>query len=111
MTTINVGINGFGRIGKCCFLQLLEDNNISLKAININNLKIENIQQYVNNDTIHGKQQYKIEIIENDFIKINNHIIKIFKSKNADELLWEDYNIEYLFETTAIFNTGKSTTT
>ena len=105
MTTINVGINGFGRIGKCCFLQLLEDNNISLKAININNLKIENIQQYVNNDTIHGKQQYKIEIIENDFIKINNHIIKIFKSKNADELLWEDYNIEYLFETTGAYLT------
>ena len=35
MSTINVGINGFGRIGKCCFMQLFEDDNICIKAINI----------------------------------------------------------------------------
>ena len=30
MSTINVGINGFGRIGKCCFMQLFEDDNVGI---------------------------------------------------------------------------------
>lgn len=111
MTTINVGINGFGRIGKCCFLQVLEDNNISLKAININNLSIENLEQYINNDSIHGKQNYNVEILDDNYVKINNQIIKIFKSKNPDDLLWEDYNIEYLFETTGAFLTQEKAKT
>jgi len=29
-----VGINGFGRIGKALFIQLLQDKNIKVKAIN-----------------------------------------------------------------------------
>lgn len=111
MTTVNVGINGFGRIGKCCFLQVLQDSTISLKAININNLKIENLQQYINNDSIHGKQNYEVEILDDNYVKINNQIIKIFKSKNPGELLWEDYDIEYLFETTGAFLTQEKAKT
>jgi glyceraldehyde-3-phosphate dehydrogenase/erythrose-4-phosphate dehydrogenase len=31
---INIGINGFGRIGKCVFLQLLNNVNFSIKCLN-----------------------------------------------------------------------------
>ena len=51
---IKVGINGFGRVGKCIFLQLLEDNTVDLKAININNLKIKDFEQYINKDSINS---------------------------------------------------------
>lgn len=105
MTIISVGINGLGRIGKCCFLQLIENNNFSIKAININNLEINNFEQYINNDSIHGKQYYKVTVLSDDTIKINKNIIKIFKSKNTNELNWNDYNIEYLFETTGAYLT------
>ena len=63
MSTINVGINGFGRIGKCCFMQLFEDDNICIKAININNLELSDLEQYLNNDSIHGNKKYVVEII------------------------------------------------
>ena len=105
MTNINVGINGFGRIGKCCFLQLLEDSNIIIRAININNLKIENLEQYLNNDSIHGKYFYKIKILDNNFVEINNNVIKIFRTKDVNELYWDSYDIDYLFETTGAYLT------
>ena len=54
MSTINVGINGFGRIGKCCFMQLFEDDNVSIKAININNLEIKDLEHYLNNDSVNN---------------------------------------------------------
>ena len=34
METIKVGINGFGRIGKCTFLQLLENPKFEIKVVN-----------------------------------------------------------------------------
>ena len=58
MKNINIGINGFGRIGKCLFLQLIENNFMIIKAININNLSIDNLQEYINNDSIHYTKIY-----------------------------------------------------
>ena len=74
MSTINVGINGLGRIGKCCFMQLFEDDNICIKAININNLEIKELEQYLNNDTIHGKRKYKVEYITGNVVRINQKV-------------------------------------
>ena len=105
MSTINVGINGFGRIGKCCFMQLFEDDNVSIKAININNLDINDLEHYLNNDSIHGKKDYVVEIITKNVVRINKKCIFIFKSKNAEEIDWKLNNVEYLFETTGAYLT------
>lgn len=110
MSTINVGINGFGRIGKCCFMQLFEDDNICIKAININNLEIKELEQYLNNDTIHGKRKYKVECITENVVRINQKVIYIFKSKNAKEIDWLDWKVDYLFETTGAYLTTEKAT-
>ena len=78
MENINIGINGFGRIGKCIFLQLLTDNKVNIKAININNLSINDIQEYINNDSIHYTLKYKVEIKQDNYIIVNNKKIKVF---------------------------------
>ena len=44
---INVGINGFGRIGKCLFLQLMTNDNIVVKAINIPDFDIQFFEHYL----------------------------------------------------------------
>ena len=41
---MNVGINGFGRIGRCVFLQLLELEDISIKVVNTS-LSLESIEK------------------------------------------------------------------
>ena len=45
MVRINVGINGLGRIGKCILLQLLENDNFNIKAINVSSLRTNSIQK------------------------------------------------------------------
>ena len=76
MKNINIGINGFGRIGKCIFLQLLEDNAVNINAININNLSINDIEEYINNDSIHHIKKYKVEILENNYNVLDKTAIK-----------------------------------
>ena len=105
MSIINVGINGLGRIGKSCFLQLLEDNNVVIGAININKLSIDTFEEYINNDTIHGKKNYKVTKLTNDVIKVNNKTIKIYNERDPNNIDWRKYNVEYLLETTGAFLT------
>jgi len=50
---IKIGINGFGRIGKCCFLQLINDTDIEIKCINSVNLSINDIEDYLSYDSTH----------------------------------------------------------
>lgn len=105
---MNIGINGLGRIGKCCLLQLIHDNNVNIRAININNLKIENLEQYLNNDTIHGTRHVKVNVIDANHIVLNDRSIFIFRSRNASELDWKTHGVEYLFETTGAYLTQVS---
>lgn len=107
MSTINVGINGFGRIGKCCFIQLFADDNVCIKAININNLELTDLEQYLNNDSIHGKKEYIVEFLSQNSVKINKTHIHIFKSRNAKEMDWDHYKVDYLFETTGAYLTSE----
>ena len=111
---MNIGINGFGRIGKCVFLQCLEDETININAININNLNINDLQRYINYDSVHYLKKYNIEILENNYIQIENYEknnekiikkIKIFNERNPEKINWKKENVKYLFETTGIFLT------
>ena len=74
MNNINIGINGFGRIGKCLFLQLINDKTVNINAININNLSINNFESYINNDSIHFTKKLKVFFLNNNYIEIGNKI-------------------------------------
>ena len=105
MNNINIGINGFGRIGKCAFLQLINNQTVNINAININNLSIDEFENYINNDSIHHTQQFKVTILKDNYIQINNKKIKIFNDKDPKNLNWKKENVQYLFETSGAFRT------
>ena len=44
---VYVGLNGFGRIGKSIFLQLLNHKTLKIKAINVTKFDLENLLSYV----------------------------------------------------------------
>ena len=77
---MNVAINGFGRIGKCIFLQLLELENVKIVTINTS-LSLESLEKYINRDSVHGKRNYLVEIFSDNSIGIEDQIIKIVNSK------------------------------
>ena len=101
---MNVGINGFGRIGKCVFLQLLELEDINIKVVNTS-LSLESIEKYINRDSVHGKKNYTVNILEDDTINIEEQTIKIVSSRVPGEINWRELGVEYLFETTGAFLT------
>lgn len=104
MDQINVGLNGFGRIGKCLFLQMLEIENISIRVINTS-LDLKSIENYINHDSNHGRRNYLVEIIDDKKIKIEDHEITIVNERILGDINWRELGVEYLFETSGVYLT------
>lgn len=101
--SIKIGINGMGRIGKCVLLQLINDNSVKIGAINAVNLKLEELEDYLNYDSAHKTQKVQIEILNEDTFKIGRHEIRLLCNRDAEKLDWGD--CEYLIDATGAFLT------
>ena len=73
---ISIGLNGFGRIGKCVFLQLIYNNNIDIKVINAPDYDINNLESYLKRDSVHQyNKNFSITITK---VFITNMIMGLF---------------------------------
>lgn len=104
--TIRVGINGFGRIGRLVARALLTSGkDIQLVAINDPMMNLEQIKHIFNYDSVHGKWNSKennIYVSDNELI-INNKVVKVFHEREPEKIKWDDYDVDYLVESTGIF--------
>lgn len=100
-----IGINGFGRIGKIVFLQLIQQN-ANIVAVNIPDFDITNIESYLKNDSIHKYDTtFDINIISNDRFSINGKTIILLNSRDAKKLNWREYGINYVIDATGVYLT------
>ncbi len=99
--TINVGINGFGRIGRTLFRLLL--NHPSINVVAINDLSdSKTLGHLLKYDSIHGGLNEEISHSENEIIVSGNPVC--FSSKNnIDDIKWN--NIDLVIECTGKYKT------
>lgn len=103
---INIGINGFGRIGKSILHQALTQKHIRINTINFPGFKIDKIKSYILNDTVHKiSNPLDISIIDDNIININDNKIRILDERNPKKYMWCNSNSEYVFDTTGKFLT------
>src|SRR5687768_9912056 len=97
MQTINLAINGFGRIGRNTLRALYENakQKYANQGINLNVVAINDLGNAATNahllkyDTVHGKFSFDVSI-ENDYILVNGDKIRVLANKNPAELPWDD---------------------
>ena len=104
---INVGINGFGRIGKSVFIQCLNSKNFNVTAINAVNLNIEEIEDYLRYDSCHkyNTSNIDLKIVSSDKFTIGYHEIKLFSDRDPKNLEWKKYKCDCVIDTTGSFLT------
>ena len=101
--SINIGINGFGRIGRLVFRSAINNNNF--KVISINDLlDIEHISYLLKYDSVHGSFDGSVEISNNNLI-VNGNTIKITSEKNPELIKWGDMGVDIVAECTGLFTT------
>lgn len=101
----SIGINGFGRIGKIVFLQLLEKNT-NIVAINIPDFDIKNLETYLKHDSTHKyNTSWDFELLDNNTFRINTRIIHVLNCRDATKLNWREYGINYVIDATGVYLT------
>ena len=100
---IKVAINGFGRIGRLCFRQMIDDNNFDVVAINdLGDIKM--LMHLLKYDSTQGSFKYRDKIqIENDNIIVNNKKIKFLQIADANNLPWKELGIDIVLECTGFY--------
>ena len=104
---INIGINGFGRIGRCILSSIIESGrtDVKVKAINATG-PLETIVHLLKYDSVHGKFPKDISFGEG-YIDCGTGPIRIFSTYNPKELTWTD--VDVVLECTGKFNSKKDT--
>tara|TARA_B100000676_G_scaffold171601_1_gene168715 strand:+ start:39 stop:1040 length:1002 start_codon:yes stop_codon:yes gene_type:complete len=101
--TVNVAINGFGRIGRLVLRAILESNRKDIKVVAINDLgSVDTNAHLLSYDSVHGKLDEKISV-ENGSIKTPHGIIEVFSERNPEQLPWKKLDIDVALECTGLF--------
>ena len=101
MSTIKVGINGFGRIGSLVFNAMLQRDNIEVVGIN-DLIDTEYMAYMIKYDSVHGRFDGEVQIEGNDLI-VNGKRIRVTSERDPNNLKWNEVGAEYIVESTGLF--------
>ncbi|MFQ8591530.1 MAG: type I glyceraldehyde-3-phosphate dehydrogenase [Bacteroides stercoris] len=102
---INVGINGFGRIGRLVFRAAQERDDIQIVGIN-DLCSVDYLAYMLKYDTMHGMFDGTIEVdMENSRLIVNGNSIRVTSEREPVNLRWSDIGAEYIIEATGLFLT------
>lgn len=101
MNKIKVAINGFGRIGRLSFRQLLEKTNVEVVAINdlTDNETLAHLLKY---DSIHGIFDGEVSA-DSESITVNGQRISAYAEKDPKLLPWGELKVDVVLESTGRF--------
>jgi glyceraldehyde 3-phosphate dehydrogenase len=102
--TINVAINGYGRIGRNILRALFESKrNKEINIVAINDLGDAATNAHLTKyDTTHGTFAGEVSTYADGLI-VNGHKILVFKERDPKNLPWAQHKIDIVFECTGFF--------
>ena len=103
MQKTKIGINGFGRIGRNLFRQLLNHPSIQVVAINdiADNKTMSHLVKY---DSIHGVLPFDCSFDDNSII-IDGESYPFFHEKDIKKINWKAVSPDFVIESTGKFKT------
>jgi len=99
---VNLGINGFGRIGRLVFRAGMENPNVTVVAINDPFMDLDYMVYLFKYDSVHGRWQGKVEKGDNCLV-VDGKKVQIFKETAPEKIPWGKVNADYVCESTGVF--------
>lgn len=103
MSTVKLGINGFGRIGRIVFRETYNRDNVEVVAIN-DLLDVDHLAYLLKYDSVHGRFAGKVEVKDGK-LYVNDKHIRVTAEKDPSVLKWDEVGAEVVAECTGIFTT------
>ena len=98
---VRVAINGFGRIGRLAFRQMINDPEFEIVALNdlTNAATLAILLKY---DSIQGKFSETVDV-DGDTLIVNGKRIKVYAEKDPENLPWKELDVDIVIESTGLF--------
>ncbi len=96
-----IAINGFGRIGRLTFRNLIESDKVEVVAIN-DLTAVDMLAHLLKYDSAHGRFNGTVEHTENSLI-VNGKEITIYAQRDPETLPWGEIGVEVVVESTGFF--------
>ncbi len=100
---VRVGVNGFGRIGRCILREVIKRDDI--KIVGINDIAdLNNLAYLFKYDSVHRRFNGDVKVDGNSLV-INGTKVPFTQEREPEELPWGSLGADIVFEATGIFRT------
>ncbi|KAK4514006.1 uncharacterized protein ATC70_006013 [Mucor velutinosus] len=97
-----VGINGFGRIGRIVLRASLSNPEVQVVAINDPFIPLEYMVYMFKYDSVHGRFQGTVEAKDGKLV-VNGKEIAVFSERDPAQIPWGSVEAAYVVESTGVF--------
>lgn len=102
-----VGVNGFGRIGRCFTRIALQDPGVNVALVN-DLADVTTLAHLLKYDSVHGPFGLSFEIQGNTLHFENGKQIVFISERNPELINWAAYGVEVVIEATGLFLTRET---
>src|SRR6478672_9447210 len=100
---IKVGINGFGRIGRCVFRAAVQNFGDEIEIVGINDLLEPDYLAYMlRYDSVHGRFKGEVSVKDGHLV-VNGKTIRLTAERDPANLKWDQIGADIVLESTGLF--------
>lgn len=103
---VKIGINGFGRIGRCVFRAACDNEDIDFVAIN-DLTDAKTLAHLLKYDSVHGRFDKEVNVGDNSLV-VDGKEIKVLSERDPGNLPWRELGVEVVIESTGRFRDRES---
>jgi glyceraldehyde 3-phosphate dehydrogenase len=96
-----VGINGFGRIGRCALRAGLADPGLEFVAVN-DLTDARTLAHLLKYDSVHGRLEERVEVVDKS-IRIGTRELRVLAERDPAKLPWKELGVDIVIESTGLF--------
>lgn len=101
-----IAINGFGRIGRIAARIAQQYDDIEIVAVNSRSDDAAMRKYLLEYDSTYGKASFKVEVLDEEHLKINRNIAYCFKESDIQKIDWKAHEVDWVIESTGKFTDG-----
>ncbi|XP_063243584.1 glyceraldehyde-3-phosphate dehydrogenase 2-like isoform X2 [Bacillus rossius redtenbacheri] len=98
------GINGFGRIGRIFLRACIEDQSVTVVAVNDPLLEPDHMAYLFKYDSTHGPFKGEVRFEEKALI-VNGRKIAVYNERDPKAIPWGKHEVKFVLESTGVFRT------
>jgi len=105
---VKMGINGFGRIGRLVFRAGIENQSVTMVAINDPFMDVEYMKYLLKYDSVHNSFKGSVSSKKEggkEYLVVNGLAVRVFHEKDPGAIGWGETGAAYVCESTGVFTT------